>query len=103
MSPSTTTQMKVNGTEKSILTSLCQTLRTFPSRRINGVTSGKSGNGENGGNGGNGFIFAACRVNKFDLDLEKMSHVFSKFKHTQMMYVVIFMLWCCGVVVLTNI
>jgi hypothetical protein len=63
---------KVNGTERSIMTALSQTLRLVS----NPVTTGKVPE----------FLFAACRINKFNLNIVDFIALMSKLKTIEMMY-----------------
>lgn len=63
---------KVNGTERSIMTALSQSLRLVS----NPVTTGKVPE----------FLFAACRVNKFNLNIVDFTAVMAKLKTVEMMY-----------------
>ena len=68
---------KVNGTENSILNAVSQTLRKLPCiSRKNGLVTGKF----------NGTIFAAYRLNKFDLNIDDYIYTLSKLKSIEMMY-----------------
>ena len=68
---------KINGTETSILNSITQILRTLPDiSKVNCVSAGKS----------NGNIYAAKRINKFNLNMDDFLHAFSKLKSIEMMY-----------------
>lgn len=66
---------KINGTERSILTALAQTLKLV-GHNNNPVTTGKVPN----------FLFAACRINKFNLNIVDFIATMSKLKTTEMMY-----------------
>ena len=63
---------KINGTERSILTALSQTLRLV----ANPVTTGKVPDN----------LFAACRVNKLNLNIVDWIALMSKLKTVEMMY-----------------
>lgn len=69
-------ECKVNGTERSILTSLSQTLKLVANNVTNNVTSGKVP----------GFLFAACKINKFNMNIVDFSAALSKLKTTENMY-----------------
>ena len=63
---------KINGTERSILTALSQTLKLV----ANPVITGKVPNS----------LFATCRVNKFNLNIVDWIALMSKLKTAEMMY-----------------